>query len=107
MPQISFDPQPLGQVPGDMERADVCGPMTPNGINAVVRMKLVRQPASEIVGLADIDRTERVSADISAEDVNTGLGEVRSSKRMKLKLVSCAADPPPVDGDERFINKIR
>ena len=41
-----------------MERADVCGSMTPNAINAVVRLKLVRQPTLEAAGFSDIDRGE-------------------------------------------------
>lgn len=58
VPKISFDSQPIGKTPGHMERADVSGPMTPNAVNAVVRMKLVRQPALEAVSLADVDRGE-------------------------------------------------
>jgi hypothetical protein len=58
VPKISFDQQPIGKTPGHMERADVSGPMTPNAVNAVMRMKLVREPAFEVVRLSDIDRRE-------------------------------------------------
>jgi hypothetical protein len=56
VPKISFDQQSIGKTPGHMERANVSGPMTPNAGNAVMRMKLVREPALEVVRLSDIDR---------------------------------------------------
>lgn len=58
VPEISFDTQSIGKIPDNMERADVCGSMTPNAINAVVRLKLVRQPTLETAGFSNIDRGE-------------------------------------------------
>jgi hypothetical protein len=102
VPEISFDTQPLGQIAGDMERRDMRRPMTPNGLNAVVCMKLVREPAAKIVRLADVDCPERTASQVAAEDIDARLREVSSSERVKLELVDSPAAALPVDGNERF-----
>jgi hypothetical protein len=56
VPQISFDVQPFGTVTANDERADVCGPMMPNGRKRMVPFKLVVQAPFQTVGFADVDR---------------------------------------------------
>jgi hypothetical protein len=58
IPKICFGAQPIGKIPGHMERADVCGSMTPNALKAVVRLKLVSQPTLEAIGFSNVDRGE-------------------------------------------------
>jgi hypothetical protein len=76
VPQISFDVQPVGTVTGNMQRADVSGPIQSNILKRMMRLKLVSQTALEAVTFANIKRGEVSVSHLFAEDIDAFNGTI-------------------------------
>lgn len=72
IPQISFDAEPIGTVTSNIERADVSGPMQANSVKRMMGLKLISEPAPEVVGLANVSGSVVAVPRVTAENIDGG-----------------------------------
>jgi hypothetical protein len=82
MPKISFDAQTLGSTTIDAEGADVCGPIQPNSIKAMMGLKLVSETPMHVLSFADVLRRPACTADVPADDIDAGDRKINGADRI-------------------------
>lgn len=87
VPQISLYRQPQGVSTGNVESADVCGPLSANRLPAMMRPQLVGETPPEAVRLADVHGVPEAVGSQSAEDVHARYRAVHGTNLIELKLV--------------------